>query len=55
MKVHRNSFIALVNQLYRRAGVDRDFRDDWKKVYRNRMMRAEPWPGSFAAEVNRVS
>lgn len=48
---HRQRFIGLVNEVYREAGVARDFRDEWNRVFRNRMVRVRPWPESFAGDV----
>lgn len=49
---HRQRFVALINDIYREAGAAKDFREEWDRVFVNRMMQVRPWPGSFAEDVH---
>ncbi|MBW2983927.1 glycosyltransferase family 1 protein [Candidatus Woesearchaeota archaeon] len=39
MKPHRERFIKLIQMIYDREGIDKDFRKEWKKVFINKMVR----------------
>lgn len=38
MRPHRDRFIALVQELYDRSGVDRSFRQEWGRVFFNKLL-----------------
>lgn len=52
MEEHRERFCLLINKIYRKEGMDRDFTKEWNSVFINRMMKAKVWQDNFAAEVN---
>lgn len=37
LRAHRQTFIALVQDIYRRNGVQRRFADEWNRVFRDKM------------------
>lgn len=40
MKPHRERFIELVQQIYNKEGVDRSFREEWSRIFINKMYRS---------------
>lgn len=52
LQPHRQRFIGLINEIYREAGAERDFRGEWDRVFINRMTQVRPWPESFAGDVD---
>lgn len=42
MKPHRERFIALIQEIYDKEGVNKKFKDEWKKVFINKMFM---WQG----------
>jgi len=41
MKAHRERFIALIQDIYDREGINKDFRKEWEQVFVNKMIRWE--------------
>lgn len=39
MMIHRLNFISLIQGIYEQEGIDRDFSDEWKGVFFNRLVR----------------
>jgi len=39
MKVHRERFISLVQEIYEREGINRSFSDEWSNIFFNKMVR----------------
>jgi len=37
MQLHRKKFIQIINQIYKDENIDRDFNDEWNKIYYHKM------------------
>ena len=47
IKAHRERFIALIQKIYDKEGINKDFRKEWDKIFFNRMVSREAWPSNF--------
>jgi len=49
---HRDSFVRMIQSIYDRAGVEKDFRNEFPRVFTNRMLESHSW-SEIAASAGR--